>query len=204
MSACRRPLCPGPPPGTPAGGRRTPARAGDVVKTMRASGIGGAIGAALAVALPSSGASGARLLPPPGVRPSRGWISETSGRTDPATARPQLFIVTKKPSDPRPQLPLSIFNGLRELAPSAALIWASTVSRGHFDHFEQESWPPRLARFSIQRAWEGQPEARIQQRLLPLSAGGWSLDLRVYFGTQHPKRALLAAVQAELDRMALP
>ena len=33
---------------------------------------------------------------------------------------------------------------------------------------------------------------------------GWSLDVRVYFGTQHPGASLLAAVQAELSRLTLP
>jgi hypothetical protein len=131
-------------------------------------------------------------------------MSETSGPTDPTKALPQLFVITKTPAHPRPRLPLAIFGGLADLAPDGALIWASTASRSHFDHFRYDSWPPRLGHFRIDHAWEGQPLVRIQQRLLWFTAGGWSVDVRVYFGTQRPSRALLTTVQAELDRLTLP
>ncbi|MHB8469943.1 MAG: hypothetical protein ACYDCH_09340 [Gaiellaceae bacterium] len=58
--------------------------------------------------------------------------------------------------------------------------------------------------FRLDHGWEGQPLPRIQQRLLWIDAGGWRLDVRVYFGTQHPSKRLLAAVQAELNRLTLP
>lgn len=159
----------------------------------------------VAVCLPSSGAAkGTRLLPPPGVHSTASWISDSSGPRDPSQALPQLFLVTSAPARPRPHLPLNIFGGLRELAPTGALIWASTASRGHYDHFKYAAWPPRLAAFRTERAWEGQPEGRIQQRLWWSTSRGWSLDVRVYFGTQHPSPALVVAVQSELDRLTLP
>jgi hypothetical protein len=37
-----------------------------------------------------------------------------------------------------------------------------------------------------------------------VTVGGWNLDVRVYFGTQHPSKPLLASVQAELNRLTLP
>jgi hypothetical protein len=155
--------------------------------------------------MPASGsATEARLLPPPGVRPSAAWISDSSGPVDPSKALPQLFIVTSAPAHPRPRLPLGIFDGLRQLAPTGALIWASTTGRGHYDHFRYDAWPPRLSHFRIDHGWEGQPQARIQQRLLWFTSRGWSLDVRVYFGTQHPSRALVAAVQTELNRLTPP
>jgi hypothetical protein len=40
--------------------------------------------------------------------------------------------------------------------------------------------------------------------LLDLTTHGWTLDVRVYFGTQHPGKPLLAAVRAELRRLTLP
>jgi hypothetical protein len=172
---------------------------------MRLCWLSGASAAALSLVLAATvGASGARILPAPGVRANEAWISETSGPTDPSKAVPQLFIVTRTPARPRPHLPVAIFGGLDQLAPNGALVWASTASRGHYDHFRYDTWPPRLSHFRIDHAWEGQPQARIQQRLLWLTADGWSLDVRVYFGTQHPPQALLAAVQAELDRLSLP
>jgi hypothetical protein len=97
-----------------------------------------------------------------------------------------------------------IFGGLRQLAPTGALIWASTVSHDHYDHFRYDAWPPRLSHFRIDHGWEGQPQTRIQQRLLWFTSHGWSLDIRVYFGTQHPPASLIATVQAELNRLRLP
>lgn len=172
---------------------------------MRRAWVAGMLIAGLVLALPAIiGASGSHLLPPPGVRANPGWISETSGPTNPAKAQPQLFIVARSPARPRPHLPLALFEGLRELAPTSALIWASTAGRGHFDHFKYDVWPPRLSHFRIDHAWEMQPEGRIQQRLLWFTADGWSFDVRVYLGTQQPSPALLASVQAELDRLTLP
>ena len=52
--------------------------------------------------------------------------------------------------------------------------------------------------------WEGQPVANIQQRLRWGSVAGWHLDVRVYFGTQHPSRDLVAMILAELNRLRLP
>lgn len=172
---------------------------------MRRPLLAAALIAGLAVSLPASGGvKEARLLPPPGVRPSTSWISDSSGPTDPSKAVPQLFVVTRTPARPRPHLPLDIFAGLRQLAPSGALIWASTASQGHYDHFKYAAWPPRLTAFRIERGWEGQPAGRIQQRLWWFTSRGWSFDVRVYFGTQHPSAVLVAAVQTELDRLTLP
>jgi hypothetical protein len=84
------------------------------------------------------------------------------------------------------------------------LIWATTASRGHYDGFKYDAWPPRLSHFRVDRDWEGQPQARIQQRLLWFTSHGWSFDVRVYFGTQHPSAALMARVQTELNRLTLP
>ena len=163
------------------------------------------LSAGLAVNISASVAAlRARALPPPGVRPSTAWVSSSSGPTDPSRALPQLFVVARAPARPRPHLPLSIFGGLRALAPTAALIWASTASRGHYDHFRYDAWPPRLSHFRRDHFWKGQPEARIQQRLLWFTSDGWSIDVRVYFGTQHPSRALIASVQTELNRLTLP
>jgi hypothetical protein len=175
------------------------------VVTARLKGVWAWSLAAAAVGLcVLASARAAGVVPPPGVRPNAAWIAQTSGPQDPAQKLPQLFIVTAKPARPRPRLPLSIFDGLRRLAPNGALIWAMTVSRGHYDRFPSRSWPPRLALFRLDHAWEGQPLPRIQQRLLWFTANGWSFDVRVYFGTQQPPRALVRAVQAELDRLTLP
>jgi len=163
------------------------------------------LAAGLAVTLPASGAAGAaQLLSPPGVRSNSGWLSYSSGPTDPTEALPQLFVETKAPEHPRPRLPLSIFGGLRQLAPAGVVIWASTDSRGRRHGIPPDAWPPRLSHFRVDHLWKGQPQPRIEQRFLWFTSDGWSFDVRVYFGTQHPPAALLAAAQTELNRLTLP
>jgi hypothetical protein len=71
-------------------------------------------------------------------------------------------------------------------------------------HFARARFPLRLSSFRVDHGWENQPAANIQQRLGAVTAGGWDLDVRVYFATQHPDRKLLAEAQAELDRLRLP
>ncbi|HMI98487.1 MAG TPA: hypothetical protein VK488_01500 [Gaiellaceae bacterium] len=61
-----------------------------------------------------------------------------------------------------------------------------------------------MATFRLDRGWEGQPATNIQQRLRWVAVGGWNLDVRVYFATQHPDEALLRQAQAELDRLVFP
>jgi hypothetical protein len=101
--------------------------------------------------------------------------------------------------------PFGFFDGLKKLDASAAVIWATTISKaGHPYTFKHVAWPLRLPDFRLDHAWEGQPLPRIQQRLLWFTASGWNLDVRVYFGTQNPSKALLASVQAELERLTLP
>jgi hypothetical protein len=92
---------------------------------------------------------------------------------------------------------------MRRLSPSGVLVWASTIGRGRRG-FPRMAWPPRLASFRVDRGWEGQPAPNVQQRLRFGSVGRWDLDVRVYFGTQHPGRRLIGLAQAELRRLRLP
>jgi hypothetical protein len=102
-------------------------------------------------------------------------------------------------------VPFDLFNGLKNLSATAVLIWATTSGIGGPTHvFKSAPWPPRLRDFRLDHSWEGQPLRRIQQRLLWVAVGGWRLDVRVYFGTEHPAKHLLAMAQAELSRLVLP
>jgi hypothetical protein len=148
----------------------------------------------------------AGTLPPVGVRSSPAWLTVTTGPAAASQheAAPQLFAITAT-SRAGALTPFDVLGGLRRLDTGTALIWAMTISRGgHPTSFGRAPWPPRLVDFRLDRGWEGQPLPRIQQRLLAIAVGAWNLDIRVYFGTQHPGRALLGAVQAELDRLTLP
>ena len=128
--------------------------------------------------------------------------------TGPTTASqhlvPQLFAIT--PTSHADELaPFGFLDGLKRLDASAVVIWAMTIGKaGHPFTLKRAAWPPRLIDFRVDHGWEGQPLPRIQQRLLGLSVGGWNLDVRVYFGTQQPSKALLASVRAELNRLTLP
>ncbi|MFL5954352.1 MAG: hypothetical protein ACJ76I_09625 [Gaiellaceae bacterium] len=103
--------------------------------------------------------------------------------------------------------PFAPFVGFKRLRPRGIVIWATTiggVATSPFPPFPRASWPLRLSAFRIDRGWEGQPAPNIQQRLRAVSVRGWNLDVRVYFATEHPDKRLLAAAQAQLDRLLPP
>ena len=166
-----------------------------------------AVLAALVVAVsPAAAEQRAGTLPPPGIHANAGWLTATTGVTNPSQLEPQVWAITAR-SNTDALMPFDLFNGLKKLDATAALIWAATLRRGGFAKphaFKPAAWPPRLPDFRVDHGWEGQPLPRIQQRLLGITTGGWSLGVRVYFGTQRPSKQLLAAVQAELNRLTLP
>ena len=143
-------------------------------------------------------------LPPPGIHSNAGWLTATAGATDPSQLEPQVWAITAR-SNTAALVPFDLFNGLKNLSATAALVWVSTSGKGGpSNNFKTGTWPPRLTDFRVDRSWERQPLPRIRQQLLWTTAGGWRLDVRVYFGTEHPSKSLLAAVQAELNRLTLP
>lgn len=141
-------------------------------------------------------------LPPPSFRPAAGWWMLTTG---PAGGRfvPQTWAAIDRNTDH-----LALFNffvGLKRLTAQGIVIWAITEERGGpTTAFTKARWPLRLSSFRVDHGWEGQPARNVQQRLRWADIAGWHLDVRVYFGTQHPSAATLAEAQAELDRMLLP
>ena len=101
------------------------------------------------------------------------------------------------------QRPFAIFTSLTRLRPTGILIWAWIEGRDDSTPFPRASWPLRLSSVRLDHAWELQPAPNVQQRLRWLDVGGWRFDVRVYFATQRPSRALVAKAQAELDRISL-
>lgn len=153
-----------------------------------------------AVAHPSASAA---VLPPPSLRPAVGWWTMSTGPMDTAQGAPEV----KAASDHgvSPAVLFNFFVGLRQLSRSGIVIWASTSWRGGATRvFTTSRWPLRLSSFRVDHGWEGQPAANVQQRLRWVVVHGWHLDVRVYFGTQHPSKRLLARAQAEIDRLRLP
>lgn len=144
-------------------------------------------------------------LPPPGIRSNAAWLTLTTGATDPLQSAPQLWAITPPRSNLDALVPFDVLGGLKDLEAKSALLWATmSGTGGPTDVYRPVAWPPRLSDFRVDHSWEGQPLRRIQQRLLWIAADGWRLDIRVYFGTERPSKALLVAVQAELKRLTLP
>jgi hypothetical protein len=170
----------------------------------RAANLAVLVGLVIVVA-PAAADQRPTSLPPPGIHSNPAWHTVTTGPTNAAQQLPpQLFAITAR-SNPDALVPFGVFDGLKKLDASAALIWATTSGKaGHPYTFKHVAWPPRLNDFRVDHGWEGQPLVRIQQRLLDVAVRGWNLDVRVYFGTQRPSKRLLASVQAELNRLTLP
>jgi hypothetical protein len=145
----------------------------------------------------------ATVLPPPSFLPAAGWWTMTTGPTDGRRLAPEVWAASDQGTG---QVGLfNLFVGLRKLTPSGIVIWASTSGRGGVTQvFTKTKWPLRLSSFRVDHGWEGQPTSHVQQRLRWSVVGGWHLDVRVYFGTQHPTKTVLAKAQAELDRLQLP
>jgi hypothetical protein len=58
--------------------------------------------------------------------------------------------------------------------------------------------PYRLVEFRHDRGWEGQPATNVPQYVLFTSLRHHGLDVRVFFGRQHPSGRLHARAQSEL------
>ncbi len=160
--------------------------------------------AAATLLVTASGVESPRLLPPPSLRADPDWLTVTTGPTDPGLVAPSVWAITATEGTSA-LVPFDLFNGLRSLSPCGVVIWATTSGRGGVTtDFRPVTLPLRLRRFVVYRLWEGQPAANLQQRLRWVSVAGWQLDVRVYFGTQHPSRDLVAMVEAELNRLRLP
>jgi hypothetical protein len=145
----------------------------------------------------------AALVPALGLPTAPGWTSRSTGATDRAVRPAQVWATNQ--ADAAGLVPLEVFGGLLGLHRNGIVLWATVDGRGGPDRtFVRSAWPVQLGAFRLDHGWEGQPAARIQQRLIWIAVGGWHLDIRVYFGTNRPSRALVAKAQAELDRLQLP
>jgi hypothetical protein len=131
-----------------------------------------------------------------------GWLVVEPTRAE-QPALWQSMIVAVTVHDAAAAHPFALFTSLTRLSKRGILIWATTIGRNR-PTFARMQWPPRLSSFRVDHGWEGQPAANVQQRLKWGVSDGWDMDVRVYFGTQHPDRKLLEAAQAQLDRLVLP
>lgn len=137
----------------------------------------------------------------PAIRPAPGWIVVHRSLSEPDVPASMVLAVTR--DDVAAARPLALFTSLERLSARGILVWAWTLGR-HRSGFSRLAWPPRLAAFRIDHGWENQPSPRIQQRVVAGVVNGWDVDVRVYFGTQHPDVALRNEAAAELRRITLP
>jgi len=130
--------------------------------------------------------------------PAPGWAVARIRAENPG------FVVAVTAADARVLHPWALFGSLTRLSPDGIVVWIATLGRNRQSFPVRTAWPPRLASFRVDRGWEGRPASNVQQRVWVGSVRGWDLDVRVYFATQAPSRALRAKAQAELRGLQLP
>ena len=91
---------------------------------------------------------------------------------------------------------------VKRLPADGIVIWACANHAGPngATSFRPATLPLQVSDADVQTGWEGQPNPDAPQYLLWRRANGYDLDVRVFFGRQHPSRERLAEAQAELDR----
>jgi len=95
---------------------------------------------------------------------------------------------------------------MRQLGPSDAMIVATTMNgfTGPDVNFPARTLPLRLRDATVEHSWEGQVAPNVPEYRIWAYAHGVGLDVRVYFGTQHPSPRVRAWVDAELARLVIP
>ncbi len=164
-------------------------------------------GLAVALALPSllvAGAAASPVASPPAprFRPASGWVVVKPSKAEQPSLYASMVVAVTAP-DVAAVRPFAPFTSFRRLSPRGIIVWATAIGRNR-PTFTRMRWPPLLSSFRVDHGWEGQPAPNLQQRLKWGAVGGWDMDVRVYFATQHPDRQLLRVAQAELDRLSLP
>jgi len=140
-------------------------------------------------------------LPPPSFRPAVGWWTLSTGPT--TAIAPEVWAASDRGTDQ--EALFNLFLGLKRLSSSGIVIWVSDMGKGGpTSVFTKTGWPLKLGSLRLDESWKGQPAANVQQRVRGAAIAGWRLDVRVYFGTQHPTKATLAKAQAELNRLMVP
>src|SRR5258708_21162234 len=118
----------------------------------------------LVAASPAAAGHEASTLPPPGLGSNAAWFTVTTGATDPSQEAPQVWAITAR-SNVAALVPFDLFNGLKNISATGAVVWATTSGTAGTTHvFKTAPWPPRLKDCRLDHSWEGQQLRRIQQR----------------------------------------
>jgi hypothetical protein len=141
-----------------------------------------------------------------GFLPAPDWNVLQSGRT-PSPARPAQAIaanVRLSPEDALDELPYST---LLALPPNGVVIVASSVGRRDEpdELYPLRRLPLRLrdAAPAIEWGVQVRPARPLGQYQLRATVNGQALDVHIYFGTERPRRGVLAAAQRQLDRLVV-
>ncbi|MDP9227095.1 MAG: hypothetical protein M3P18_25265, partial [Actinomycetota bacterium] len=98
---------------------------------------------------------------------------------------------------------------LASLPPDGVLISAAMLMPDKFParpgpNFPQRALPLQLSQAQRQSYWETQPAKNVPQFLLLGVVKRQYVDVRVFFGTQHPSLRTLQAAQQELNNLRIP
>jgi Penicillin-insensitive murein endopeptidase len=134
-------------------------------------------------------------------RAASGW--NTATRVGPGCAAGAAKAATAPIAEGADDFPQKT---VKRLPADGIVIWAcaNVGGRNGAANFRPAALPLQVSDADVQAAWEGQPNADAPQYLLWRSVNGYDLDVRVFFGTQHPSAERLAEAQAELDRLQAP
>lgn len=169
---------------------------------LAATGLGVGIGALIAPSdTAASGPGGVGFLP------ERGWnILQNGG--DGTPARPAAAIaanVPVRPSDDPDGLPYAT---LQALPPDGIVLLAEFVER--VEEWRDSRFPTRALPLRVRDAApfiefgvQVRPGRPLGQYQLLAGVNGYNVDVNLYFGTERPSPALLAAAQRQLDRLVV-
>ena len=138
--------------------------------------------------------------PHPSLADGHGWVTRTStgdgiagaeASTTPLQDPPGVFPSVTLQRLPRGFIVIFASGWLAQSPPpSLSLVSAARPQ------------PYQLSQFRHDRGWEGQPAPNVPQFVLFTSRDKHLLDVRVFFGTQHPSRQQVARAQRELNTLS--
>jgi hypothetical protein len=123
--------------------------------------------------------------------PARDWTQAAAGRS---------AIAANVPLRDGPGVPHADLT-TRDL-PSTGIVVTASLLEGRAA-FSERTLPLRLSDADVRHSFEGQVNADVPEYVLWRSVDGVDVDVRIFFGTQQPDAATLAAAQAALERLVL-
>lgn len=167
-----------------------------------ATGLGVGIGALIAPSgTAASGPGGVGFLP------ERGWsVLQNGGDGTPAWPAAAIAAnVPLQPTDDPDGLPYAT---LQALPPDGIVLLAGFVER--VEEWSGSRFPPRELPLRVRDAApfiefgvQVRPARPLGQYQLLAGVNGYNVDVNLYFGTERPSPALLAAAQRQLDRLVV-